>query len=995
MAAAPRRVFLDWSSPFLPRVARWLLAEHGRDLSNVIVAVPGSRAARGLVEHLARAAGPELVPPRVLTQGELVDLLVRVELPVANRLARTLAWAQALRAVPAHELEHLVARHPESASEWLRLAEVVRTLHGELAPEGLSFSDVARGPRGAGALSAATDARPGARADGTRAPATRELDASWSEGEAHRWRSLAHAQELWRARLARAGVCDPHEGRSRAIEAGAIDRGPRVVLAGVADMNRLLRRVLEHLGDRATALVAAPESESAGFDALGALVPAAWASRPLPIRDEQWDVGDRPGEQAELAYERLRAWNGRFAPEEIVIGVADDEVVPALERKLAQESVLARPAAGRPFEGTRVERALTLGAELLKTRAFGAWAAFVRQPDVERVLWDALGDDASAPAALLDDYHGEHLPARVPERFLEGERELRERAKRAAAEGSERVASAAVLASERAAPPHATGEPPRREQLVALERATRDVFGALDASEPRPIAAWTAPIRAFLARVFARPLHPRRSDDDRVLARALEIAGGVLEELDALPPLLAEEPVAAAQALELVVSAARGAAIPARSALPGETTIELLGWLELALDDARAVVVTGFDEGRVPRSTANDPFLPDRLRAELGLAHGAERLARDVHAATLLLHSREELAFVSGRRTRDGDPLLASRLVYHVPDEDVARRVRAFYTAPPRRAAPAGRDAPPRPLPRGVEGRAFPSLGVRAFGDYLRSPYGFYLKHVARVESVDDRARELDPLAYGALVHDVLQDMGRDAEARELLDESALAAFLCERLAARAAGRFGGAALPAVELQIARLEHRFELFARVEVARRRDGWRVHAVEWEPKEPVTLDVDGEPIVLAGRIDRVDRRVVEGVEQWAVLDYKTGDAPKTPNATHRARDEWRDLQLPLYTLIARRLGAKALTELGYVAIGKDAANCGVLLADWTAEELDAAFDAAREVVRKVRRGEFWDLGRGVDDGPIFQAIAGVGLIAESDDGDDESGEEGDAR
>ena len=107
MASTPRREFLDWTSPFLPRVARWLLDEHGRDLSKLLVALPGSRAARALVDHLARLGGPELVPPRVLTQGELVDALVRVDRPVANRLGRTLAWSQALRALPKDEVVDL------------------------------------------------------------------------------------------------------------------------------------------------------------------------------------------------------------------------------------------------------------------------------------------------------------------------------------------------------------------------------------------------------------------------------------------------------------------------------------------------------------------------------------------------------------------------------------------------------------------------------------------------------------------------------------------------------------------------------------------------------------------------------------------------------------------------------------------------------------------------------------------------------------------------
>ena len=43
-----------------------------------------------------------------------------------------------------------------------------------------------------------------------------------------------------------------------------------------------------------------------------------------------------------------------------------------------------------------------------------------------------------------------------------------------------------------------------------------------------------------------------------------------------------------------------------------KTTVELLGWLELLLDDAPFAVVTGFNEGRVPESSDTDSLLPAR-----------------------------------------------------------------------------------------------------------------------------------------------------------------------------------------------------------------------------------------------------------------------------------------------------------------------------------------------------------------------------------------------
>src|SRR5262245_33925497 len=203
--ASPRRVFLGWEQPVLHSAASWILGELGSELGDVLVAVPGARAARRLRVLLAQAAPATWLPPRVLTQGELVDELVRLERPVAGRLVRTLVWERALAELAPEERRQLQRPRPGSGEtrERLRLAETVRALHGELAPEGKDFEALA-----ADAWEPALDS------------------------EAARWRVLARAQADYRRRIAALGLCDPHEGRARAIAAGAVVRARRVVLVG-------------------------------------------------------------------------------------------------------------------------------------------------------------------------------------------------------------------------------------------------------------------------------------------------------------------------------------------------------------------------------------------------------------------------------------------------------------------------------------------------------------------------------------------------------------------------------------------------------------------------------------------------------------------------------------------------------------------------------------------------------------------------------------------
>ena len=50
-----------------------------------------------------------------------------------------------------------------------------------------------------------------------------------------------------------------------------------------------------------------------------------------------------------------------------------------------------------------------------------------------------------------------------------------------------------------------------------------------------------------------------------------------------------------------------------------DDAVELLGWLELPLDDTPAAIITSFNEGFVPTSLNSDLFLPNELRRRLGL----------------------------------------------------------------------------------------------------------------------------------------------------------------------------------------------------------------------------------------------------------------------------------------------------------------------------------------------------------------------------------------
>lgn len=914
------RHFLGWDGPPLERAADWLVAHALGEGLPPIVAVPGARAGRRLAELLARRTDPGAEPPRVVTQGQLVDELVRLERPLAGRLVRTLAWERALAGLRPTELDALARRvaGSDGLSARLRLAETVRTLHAELAAEGLDFERLARE----------------------------------ETGDSSRWRVLAGVQRDWRRRLDELGLEDPHEGRSTAIEFGRVDRERRVVLVGVADMNHLLHRLLESVAERVTALVVAPEELARGFDPFGRLVTAFWAQRDVPLPLERWHVAEKPVDQADRAMAVLASWDGRFAAEEVSIGLADPEVAPYLEQRLAAAGVEARDAAGLELARTRPFRLLAAAGRYVERRAFGALAALVRHPDLERALREPI--EGRDPVAALDRYHRKHLPGHAP-----------------GPGGGAGDAPVAWVEDEKRTP-----------DVRALHAALERVLGELGDGRQRPIGAWAKPIRRFLARAYRRPLDPEL-EQERVLAEALAILGEALGELEELPEALAPTPVAAAEAVELLARPLASRAVPPRPADPSRPTVELLGWLDLALDDAPALVVTGFDEGRIPRSLQGDPFLPNGARVALGLPTDADRLARDAYAATVLLETRAEVAFVTGRRSADGDPLVPSRLAFHAPAREVVERVRHFLPSEDEErghGAPAVLDAIERAgegeLPRREVERP-EAFSVSSFRTYLQSPYLFYLQRVLKLRTVDDRARELDPLEFGSFAHKILERFG-GSEFADSTDADAIGDWLADETARQVRARFGTQPLPAVVLQAEQLEYRLRLFARAQAQWAREGWRIERVEWEPPgDAARFDVDGESVVLRGKVDRIDRHPKLGL---AILDYKTGDKANEPRKAHLRGDQWRDLQLPLYRWLVRQSGFEGPWTVGYVNLGKDAAGVGFSTEPgWPASELDEGVEVAREIVRAVRRGELYEPRAPKLFDPILEAIFGRGLIA----------------
>jgi len=900
------RHYLGWERPCLYSAGNFLIERYAGesclDLENVTVVLPGARAGRRLLEILVERAderGLELTPPKLITVGSLPEELFETPKPPASDILQLLVWSDVLRQTRPDAIQRLLETPPgdDDFGGWLSIAESLRRVQRELAGERLEMADVP--------------------------PKCESLEIF---ADAERWTLLAELEHRYFLQLETLGYCDPQHARLEALKNGSVETCRDIILVGAADMNGVLRSLLDEIQPRVTVLVFAPDSFAAHFDEHGCIRSEAWRTTTIAVEPQQISLVDRPADQAAAVVDVISDYQGRYSAEEITVGAADDQVVPYLVKSMNRCRLPFHVAAGTALATSPPYRLLATVSGYLDSGSFRDFAALLRHPAVEAWLGrEGRNNDAAATwLSTLDRYAKDHLEEYVSGRWL--------------------------------------GSPAIGHQLEPLRKKVATLLGAFD-GPPRRLDEWARPVLDLLLAVYdEEPLEPLEPISPRTL-EIFESFHAKLQEIHALDRRAAPV-VGASDALRLVLRQVAQVSVPQPST---QSAVELLGWLELPLDDAPALVVTGFNEGRVPRSVNADAFLPNSLRRHLGLVDNDRRYARDAYALSALLASRQ-VNLVLGRRNTESDHLTPSRLLFACERETLADRVEQLFAASSPRGLKenpslpseleAGRDEPDFPIPRPHELDEAPvSMSITSFRDYLACPYGFYLRHVLKLKPLDDGDEELDALAFGNIAHDVLRDFGRGALAASS-DARRVATHIGELLDNLVTRQYGGRPRPAVAVQVEQLRSRLRAFADWQTRWVSEGWRIQRVEVSvgAEEDAGLVVDDETMALRGRIDRVDFNEKTG--QRIVFDYKTSDNLTTPEKVHvDKRTGWVDLQLPLYRHLAAALGFDGPLGLGYIVLPKDVGKVGHHLADWSTAELKSADEKARWVVSQVRDQIFW--------------------------------------
>ena len=898
------RYFLGWDQPFLPAAANWLQKNHlPQDLGHAkeIIVLVSSRGVGRRLKSLLVNQTTAIDLPEILTPSGFLDRLTGIRNRVASTMLLHMTTAVVLREdVTVRSLDTNQLSH-EDIGQWFSLAKEVNEIGTELALGGLT-ADPSSWPHKVASQSLLTD-------------------------KSHDYFArIAKVREIVSNTLAQDGYMIKDQQWLELLD--HVHSLPKqIILLGASDLPEIVHKVLSTVSEQGVSvdvLIRAPEEKSELFDTLGCVIPNQWKEYEIQIPDENIEVAGSVSSQANKLVHSIASL-GQISKDDITIAITDRESIPLIQRQLDGYSIETRYAGGKSAMQSSAVKLLMAIGEFAKTRSFSSYASLVRHPKVVRML-AITGSDLH----YLDQYCNDHSLHEIGDVWITPEPRNKKYA--------------------------------NNDALVELHNKVMTLVEPLINDLKQDVAAWSLQIR----RLFLTMYGDDELDTQSHHLAALEFIFKALDKLDSLPKRLRESigDTSASQIFELLFEELVGDSIPE---YPNPNAIEVVEWLEALQDDAPYLFVVGMDTSLVTASMKKTAFLPDRLRQALRLETADRKLARDAHAMTAMQCSRKDhghLGWIVARKNLTGDPLMPNPLLLRCNDDEIlANRIMRLVVdvgdespdVPPKFGVQVSPETPtsvdiPNPNVLSITHKPCIKMNVTSFKDHIACPYRFWLRHVLKLREACDGKSELDHGDFGSLVHRVLQRFGHDESAKKSSDVETISTFLSKALDVEVERSFGKNPLPTVLLQAEIARQRLKSFAAIQAVEVAHGWNI--VEAEKEVDLDFGTEEAPFIVRGIIDRIDVHESGNVR---VLDYKTGS--NSAREDHGTRNEWRNLQLPIYRLLAEAEGYELENiNVGYIMIGSTDNNVKFDFPEWDDAWLQEADDLFRRIVEQVRNGEF---------------------------------------
>lgn len=742
--------------------------------------------------------------------------------------------------------------------------------------------------------------------------------------ESERWDCLANLERLLENWLSKQG----YKSRTSVLRTGITlpDGIDTIVLAGISELPPMIARVIEESSLPITSLIAAPQSLSDLFTDIG--TPSeAWSEQALdwPEQNGSVEVAIDPKQQARCA--RSRAASQKTPVQELAIGTADTQSGDII----AHEFTTAGWTSHHP--------ASTLPTSSLR-RWLHSWSTWLNQPDLASMM-DLLSMPQTASLIEADCAEIADLLASLRDQWMVIHPEnLRHQLKHRGHPRIKAEAASVIRACDRL----------EKWRKLSLEgkttQAMRHLLGAIESA-----------------------------DDDQF---------EILDWIDQAADQMDKPGRSMSYWIKLML-----ADLPRpQSKPPAGRVLDIQGWLELMFQPGSHLIVCGLNEGKVPASNSDDPWLGESGRTLLGLPSDKQRAARDAFLFQSLVHSRMEsggrVDLLCTRTNEKGEPQLPSRLLLAARPEQTAARIEKLFCELEPADAKLRWETEDASRWRVPAAEAPEVLSATSFGDYLACPFRYYLKHVHRMRSIEPERIEWNARDFGTIIHNTLESWGRDETARQLCKADEISDWLNESLDQQVESTFNQRIPLAVRIQLDTMRQRLEWFAQAQEELATEGWIVDEVE--QKFPIPIGTTG----ISAKIDRIDRHRETG--QMRIIDYKTGGKTDSAASSHRTKQNarsrlpehiteqdpplytrrdakkeiaylWKDLQLPLYALAVHHR-YQVLATPCYFKLG-ETRNDVQLQAwdDFDEVDLHAAEACAQWVCERIAAKRFWPISQKV--------------------------------
>ncbi len=754
-----------------------------------------------------------------------------------------------------------------------------------------------------------------------------------------RWKALVSLESRYLHAISQEGVTDRVIAQLDGAAHPTLPRGvKRLVIAGVPDLPRNSEKKLPkitHQGKALELLIFDPSGQGMDFfDALGR-PSEAWGNIPIPIVRSRIHLSLDHAEEAEKAAHLARASGGRG--ESAAIAITSSDLISPIQEALENLEITPFNPAGTSLDLLPLGRLLKGFSDLLRENDFRSALQLLRHADLKHWLdLDPLRDFQT-----LDNLQQLLIPSSLDDlliRWPTGD-----------------VASFPI--------------PENLQKSLQILQKT-----ILELKE-----GWGhAPLLQVLRKITA-------SIDFGSLLGARESAERIQEWISGSESLMAS--IRSEDLLTLLLSHLQsGVCTEAKKT----GAIELLGWLELLWDDAPHLIVTGMNDGRVPEIRPKDSFLNETIRHFWNLPSDSTRLHRDSYLLLSLIASRPEsqgkrVDFLLAQRDDEGSALKPSRLLLKcAEDAELPMLVNElFRELPPRSSEKWQSSWALRPERKNLSG----SLSPSALKDYLACPTRFYLKHVLKLRKKEFGVEEADPATFGNLIHSTLREFGSNPTLKNLCEPEQIQEALTRIWKNLWEKHYGKDPVFPLLYQREVGIRRLKGAAQAQAQARAEGWEIVACERRFQNfPITN------MKLQGQIDRIDRRVTASGTEWRIIDYKSSESAKKPNAEHYrtlgTRDDptklgayecfehntkltrWIDLQLPIYRMVllseiaagySHYLGLNAMTpgsvETGYLVLPSKVSDTEFLPFLSMEDYEESARFCLEGVLSAIQRGIFW--------------------------------------